>query len=90
MKKSEARKQRTAKKHQRIRDLYEKRYTKQRKVNGAKIYTKDYIMAKLAEEFFLSIRQIENIIYTKPITLVMPAPAASDEAPAAEHRALVA
>jgi hypothetical protein len=90
MKKSEARKQRTAKKHQKIRDLYEKRYTKQRLVRGAKIYTKEYVLAKLSEEFYLSIRQIENIIYTKPVTLAMPAPAASPEAPAAEPRALAA
>jgi uncharacterized protein YqiB (DUF1249 family) len=80
MTRSEARKQRTALKHERIRELYEKNYTNQRRVNGAKIYTKEYIMAKLSEEFFLSIRQIENIIYTKPITLIMPVPAASDEA----------
>ena len=52
-------------KHEKIREAYEKRYTK---APRPRKYTKEYIIAKLAEEFYLSMRQIENIVYTKPST----------------------
>lgn len=58
--------ERTNKKHERIRLLFKKRFTDQPRVKGARKYTKEYIIAGLAEEFYLSMRQIENIVYTKP------------------------
>lgn len=78
---TDARKSRTIEKHQKIRDLYAQRYTNQKRVNGARKYTSTYVIACLAEEFYLSMRQIENIVYTKAINHQLPA--ASTEAPAA-------
>lgn len=88
MSKRLSRVERTAKKHQKIRDLFTKRYTNQERVNGARIYTSAYVIAMLADEFYLSMRQIENIIYSKPKTATLPAAAApgaagTDEALAA-------
>jgi hypothetical protein len=72
---------RTLRKHQRIRELFAKNYTNQKRVNGARVYTREYILSKLSEEFYLSIRQIENIIYSaeKPeaVTKSFPTAAAS-------------
>jgi hypothetical protein len=48
-------------KHAKIRELYEKRFTNQPRPRK---YTREYIIAKLAEEFYLSMRQIENILYS--------------------------
>jgi hypothetical protein len=80
--KRKTRAERTADKYQEIRKLFTERYTNQKRVNGARIYTSAYIISCLAEEFWLSMRQIENIVYSKPKTVQMPA--ASTEAAAAE------
>lgn len=48
------------KRNQRIRDAFEQRYTKQPK---PRIYTREYIISQLAEEFCLSMSTIENILY---------------------------
>jgi hypothetical protein len=72
-----SRKERINKKHERIRMLFEKRYTKQPRINGCRKFTSEYIIAGLADEFYLSMRQIENIVYTKPAAAVATAPAAA-------------
>ncbi|MDF7809935.1 hypothetical protein [Hymenobacter sp. YC55] len=72
-----SRTERTNKKHERIRLLFTKRYTNQPRVNGARKYTKEYIIAGLADEFYLSMRQIENIIYSKSAAAVATGPAAA-------------
>jgi hypothetical protein len=77
MSQRKGRSDRTAKKHQKIRDLFNQRYTNQVRVNGARIYTSAYVIACLAEEYYLSLRQIENIIYSKPKTATLPAAAAA-------------
>jgi hypothetical protein len=77
-----SREARTKRKHAKIRELYEKRYTHQKRVNGARVYTREYILAKLSEEFYLSIRQIENILYSveKPETVTKSLPPAAASA----------
>jgi hypothetical protein len=74
---------RVARKHAKIRELYDKRFTNQPRPRK---YTKEYIIACLAEEFYLSMRQIENIIYTKPAAA--PAAAVATDTPAAPEAAL--
>jgi hypothetical protein len=85
MSKALTRAERTAVKHQEIRRLFAERYTNQKRVNGARIYTSAYVIACLAEQFYLSMRQIENIIYTKTITAEMPAAAAPGAGAAGGH-----
>lgn len=51
------------KRNARIKAGFEKRYIHQPKVNGARIYTRAYIISELAEEFCLSMSTIENILY---------------------------
>jgi hypothetical protein len=70
MSKRKTRAERTADKHQKIRDLFKKRFTDQPR---PRIYTSAYIISCLAEDFYLSMRQIENIVYSKPKTVQMPA-----------------
>ena len=76
------RSKRVARKHDKIRELFEKRFTKQPRPRK---YTREYIIAKLSEEFYLSMRQIENIVYTKPAA---DAAAAAIATPAAPEAAL--
>ena len=52
----------TGKKHERIRALYATRWTN---APRPRKYSREYIIAQLAEEFFLSLKRIEDIIYTK-------------------------
>ncbi len=55
----------TDKKYERIRHEFKKRFTDQPR---PKKYTREYIIALLADEFFLSMKTVEDIIYTKPAT----------------------
>jgi hypothetical protein len=48
------------KRNGRIKDAFEARFTKQPK---PRIYTREYIISQLAEEFCLSMSTIENILY---------------------------
>lgn len=72
-----SRHERTIKKHERIRELFRKKYLEQPRVNGVKKFTKEYIIAIIAAEFWLSCRQVENIIYSKPKASAAPEPAAA-------------
>ncbi len=56
----------TEKKYERIRKEFRKRFTDQPR---PKKYTREYIIAQLAEEFYLSMKTVEDIIYTKPAEL---------------------
>jgi hypothetical protein len=84
MSKPLTRAERTADKHQKIRKLFAERYTNQKRVNGARIYTSAYVIACLSEEFYLSMRQIENIIYTKT-SAELPLPVAPGAAGSGGH-----
>lgn len=46
--------------NQKIRELFEARFTNQPK---PRIYTREGVIAKLAEDFYLSMGTVENIIY---------------------------
>ena len=61
-----AQKRNIERKHERIREQYEKRYT-----NAARPrkYTREYIVSQLALEFYLSMSTIEDIIYSKPVAV---------------------
>lgn len=50
----------TEKRNQRICDAFYQRYTNQPR---PKIYTRDYVISQLAEEHYLSMGTVENIIW---------------------------
>lgn len=57
------REQNTQKRHERIRDEFHKRYTD---APRPRKFSKEYVVAQLADEFNYSMRTIENILYAKP------------------------
>lgn len=63
MKPTQTRRDNTSKKHDRIRELYAKRWTN---APRPRKFSREYIIAQLAEEFYLSLKRIEDIIYTTP------------------------
>ena len=52
----------TQRKYQDIRNEYENKWLK-KKYKGKSIYTSEYIYAKLGEQFYLSPKTIEDIIF---------------------------
>lgn len=56
------RKSNTEKKYHRIREQYRTRWSE---APRPRKYSREYIIACLAEEFYLSLQTIEDIIYTK-------------------------
>lgn len=78
-----SRTERTQKKHDRIREIFRKRYIEQPRVNGVRKFTKEYIIAIIAADFYLSMRQVENIIYTKTVAMPVPPEAAAAQSMAA-------
>lgn len=60
---AKTRKTNTQKRHERIRAAYRKRYTDQ---SRPRLYTREYIISQLADEYCLSMATVEGIIWTKP------------------------
>ena len=56
------RKTNSEKRNSRIRDLFRARYTEALRPRK---YTREYIISQIAEEFYLSMQTVEDIIYAK-------------------------
>ena len=52
----------TQKRHERIQAAFRERYTSKPR---PRLYSREYVVAQLAEEFCLSIKTVEDIIWTK-------------------------
>ena len=53
----------TQKRNERLRRAYAERYTHKPR---PRIYTSEYVIAQLAEEYCLSLKTVEGIIWIKP------------------------
>ncbi|MBO2009191.1 hypothetical protein [Hymenobacter negativus] len=57
------RKTNTQKRHDRIRQAFRERYTNKPR---PRLYSREYVISQLADEFCLSMATVEGIIWTKP------------------------
>lgn len=60
-----ARADRLERRNKQMQDAFYKRYTNQPRVNGARIYTREGVVAQLAEEYHLSMATVEKIVLPK-------------------------
>lgn len=60
-----ARSERLERRNKQMQDAFYRRYTNQPRVDGAKIYTREGVIAALAQEYHLSMATVEKIVLPK-------------------------